>query len=72
MLRRFSLLIFILAGIIFSGQKSIDTCRIKIKMKGVRDTTLYLANYFGNKILKVDSLRLNHEGEGVYERSRSR
>ncbi|MEI6276185.1 MAG: thioredoxin-like domain-containing protein [Prolixibacteraceae bacterium] len=66
MLRRFSLLIFILAGIIFSGQKSIDTCRIKIKMKGVRDTTLYLANYFGNKILKVDSLRLNHEGEGVY------
>jgi hypothetical protein len=42
------------AGVLFSGQKSVPTCNIKLKVKGMKDTTLFLANYFGDKILKVD------------------
>ncbi len=65
MFRRFGLLILFLAGIILSGQKPVDQFSIKLKMKGIRDTTVFLANYFGNKILRVDSVRLNHEGIGI-------
>jgi thiol-disulfide isomerase/thioredoxin len=69
MLRKFVLLSLIVAGIFLTGQKSAEPCRIKLKMKGIRDTTIYLANYFGNKILRTDSVRLNHEGIGILSRS---
>jgi peroxiredoxin len=60
----------ILTGFLLSGQKPADPCKIKLKVKGLRDTTLYLANYFGNKILRVDSLRLDHTGTGTLARTR--
>jgi thiol-disulfide isomerase/thioredoxin len=63
--RRFFLLFLLFAGILLTGQKPSDPFRIKLKMKGVRDTTLFLANYFGDKILRVDSIRLDHEGIGI-------
>jgi peroxiredoxin len=53
-----------------SGLKPADPCLIEIKIKGVKDTTVYLANYFGNKILRVDSVRLNHQGTGVLTRNK--
>lgn len=70
MLKRSALIAIIFAGILFSGQKSTEPCRIKLKIKGIRDTTVYLANYYGNKILKVDSLKLNHEGVGILSRDK--
>lgn len=68
MLRKAALLSLLLTGFLLSGQKPAEPCRIRLKMIGLRDTTLYLANYFGNKILRVDSLRLNKEGSGLFER----
>jgi len=70
MFRVSSLLLFIFAGILFSGQKSADPFVITLKMKGIKDTTVYLANYYGDKILRVDSVRINHEGVGVLSRSK--
>jgi len=71
MLKRSYLLILFLAGVLFSGQKSEKVCNISIKIKGVRDTTLFLANYYGDKILKADSVRLNHEGTAILSRDKA-
>jgi peroxiredoxin len=70
MVRRFFLLILIFSGCLLYGQKPAVTCDIQIKMNGIRDTTLYLANYFGDKILRVDSVRLNNQGFGMLVREK--
>lgn len=54
-----------LAWLFLTGQKPAESCRINLKIRGMKDTTLYLANYFGNKILRVDSLRLDRDGTGT-------
>lgn len=71
MVRISTLLILLMFGILLTGQKSVTPLNIQIKMKGMRDTTLYLANYYGDKILKVDSVRLNHEGLGMLNRNKT-
>lgn len=62
--------VLLFSAVIFSGQKPADPCRITLKIKNLKDTTVYLANYFGNKILKVDSVRLNREGSAVLSKSK--
>ncbi len=71
MIRRSTLLILLMSAILLTGQKPVAPLNIRIEMKGLRDTTLYLANYYGNKILKVDSVRLNHEGVGILVRNKT-
>ena len=58
-------------GILLTGQKSVAPLNIQIKVKGMKDTTLYLANYYGDKILKTDSVRLNHDGIGMLVRNKA-
>jgi peroxiredoxin len=70
MFRRSNLVILMVTGILLSAQKPMMKCQIGIKMKGLKDTTLFLANYYGDKILKADSVRLNHEGAGMLEREK--
>ncbi len=70
MFRQSALIILFVAGILLSGQKPIAPGKLKLKIKGIKDTTVYLANYYGNKILKVDSVRLNHEGAGFISNSK--
>jgi peroxiredoxin len=60
-----------MSAILLTGQKPVAPLNILIKMKGIRDTTLYLANYYGDKILKVDSVRLNHAGVGILVRNKT-
>ena len=62
--------ILLFGVVIISGQKSADPCRISLKINNLKDTTVYLAIYYGNKILKVDSVRLNHEGSAVFSKSK--
>jgi len=64
-MKRAALWILFIVCIALTGQKPVVSCNIRLKMKGIKDTTVYLANYFGDKILKVDSVRLNHEGIGI-------
>lgn len=68
---RVAILMLFFAGLILSGQKQAEPCRIEVKMKGIRDTTVYLANYFGNKILRTDSIRINHNGTGTLSRTKA-
>ncbi|MCE1198862.1 MAG: DUF5106 domain-containing protein, partial [Marinilabiliales bacterium] len=49
----------------FHGQPG-GKVRINLKINGKKDTTLYLACYFGDKILKVDSVKLDHEGKAIF------
>jgi peroxiredoxin len=60
-----------MSSILLTGQKPAAPLNIQIKMKGIRDATLYLANYYGDKILKADSVRLNHEGVGMLVRNKA-
>lgn len=41
--------------------------KIKIKIKGVSDTMIYLANYLGNQTYLVDSAMVNKKGVAVFE-----
>lgn len=68
---RFYLILLISAGFLFSGQKSENPCSIKLKINNIKDTTVFLANYYGDKILRVDSVRLNHEGVGILTRNKA-
>lgn len=72
MFGRTALLILFFSGIILAGQKPAEPCRIKLRVKGIRDTTIYLANYFGDKVLRADSIRLNHEGVGILTRDKAK
>ncbi len=40
--------------------------QIKMTLDGVKDTNIFLAHYYGNKILKIDSTRLDHTGNGIF------
>lgn len=71
MYKRFFFGLLVVSAILFAAQKPIDPCSIQLKMNGLKDTTLYLANYFGDKILKVDSIRLNHQGIGILNRNQT-
>ncbi len=41
--------------------------RITVKLSGISDTTLYLANYFGKNVYKVDSARVDGTGMAIFE-----
>lgn len=70
-MRRLQFILFILAGLILTGQKTDAPCNIKLKINGIKDTTVFLASYYGDKILRVDSVRLNHEGIGIITRNKA-
>lgn len=36
----------------------------------MKDTTVFVANYFGDKILRVDSVRLNHDGIALFSKNK--
>ena len=41
--------------------------QIKVSLEGLKDTNIYLAHYYGSKVLKTDSARLDIHGNGVFE-----
>jgi thiol-disulfide isomerase/thioredoxin len=55
--------ILILAPILSMGQGY----KIKIKVKGVSDTTAYLGNYYADKKYAIDTIRLDKTGSGTFE-----
>ncbi len=44
-----------------------DGYKIKIKINGLKDTTLYLGYHFGDKNFVLDTIKVNNRGEGVFE-----
>ncbi len=41
--------------------------QIKIALEGIKDTNVSLAHYYGSKVLKTDSVRLDKNGNGAFE-----
>jgi len=41
--------------------------QIKVTLEGLKDTNIFLAHYYGSKILKIDSARLDQTGTGLFK-----
>jgi len=46
--------------------------RISVTLDGLKDTNIYLANYYGSKILRVDSARLDKSGSAIFQNKEKR
>lgn len=51
---------------LFAGAQSADGYELKFKVRGVQDTTVYLANYYGAKLYYKDTTYANSKGELVF------
>ena len=63
------LLIFVLASFISAGAVGAkkDGFQIKVKVEGLKDTTLLLGYYYGDKKYVLDTTRVDSKGMGVFE-----
>lgn len=59
--------LLILAVITLPNQLNAQPFKVNISINGVKDTNIYLAHYFGSKILRIDSLKLDHDGNGTFK-----
>ncbi|MEI6679343.1 MAG: redoxin domain-containing protein [Mariniphaga sp.] len=41
--------------------------QIKVTLDGLKDTNIYLAHYYGSKILRIDSARLDKTGTAIFQ-----
>ena len=46
--------------------------QIRVTLDGLKDTNIYLANYYGSKILRVDSARLDKTGSAIFKNKEKR
>ena len=58
-------LLFVL--FISTTQTFADGHKIKVKINGLKDTTIYLGYHFGDKNFVLDTIRVNSKGEGIFE-----
>jgi len=58
-------LLFIMTS--FSSGIHAQQFQIKVTLEGLKDTNIFLAHYYGSKILKIDSTRLDKKGTGLFK-----
>ncbi|SDC88704.1 TlpA family protein disulfide reductase [Williamwhitmania taraxaci] len=56
---------FLICTFSFAGPK--DGYQIKVKINGLKDTTLLLGHHFGSNKYVVDTIRVNSNGAGVFQ-----
>ena len=61
------LVITLISSFCLSAFAGNDGYKIKIKFKGLKDTTCYLGNYFGNKQYYKDTARVDANGMCVFQ-----
>ena len=67
------LIVFLVIGFIIASNVLVaQPFQIKLTLDGLKDTNIYLANYYGSKILRVDSARLDKTGTAIFENKESR
>ena len=54
-------------SLLFSGTASAQNYAIKLTLDDVKDTTVYLANYFGSKLYYADTAAVNSKGVALFE-----
>ena len=50
----------------FSAGSKAQPFQIKVTLDGLKDTNIYLAHYYGTKILRIDSARLDKSGTALF------
>ena len=67
------LIIFLLLGLTtISIESQAQQLQIKVTLDGVKDTNIYLAHYYGSKVLRVDSVKLDKTGTGIFKYKQNR
>jgi hypothetical protein len=62
------LIVFLLLGLTtFPAESQAQPFQIKITLDGLKDTNIYLAHYYGSKILRIDSVQLDKSGTGLFK-----
>ena len=56
----------------FASVSRAQSFQIRVTLDGLKDTNIYLANYYGNKILRVDSARLDKSGGALFQNKEKR
>ena len=46
--------------------------QLKVTLDGLKDTNVYLAHYYGSKILRIDSIKLDSKGTGIFKNKEER
>ncbi len=61
--------LFVLVFILFTSntQTFAEGYKIKVKINGLKDTTIYLGYHFGDKNFVLDTIQVNNKGEGIFE-----
>ena len=63
----FKLIVFLLFGLTAVSPESLaQSFQIKVTLDGLKDTNIYLANYYGSKVLRIDSVRLDRTGSAIF------
>jgi len=65
----FSLLV---AFTMFLSVAEAQPFQIKISLDGLKDTNIYLAHYYGSKVLRIDSARLDRTGTALFKNQETR
>ncbi|HEY3388139.1 MAG TPA: redoxin domain-containing protein [Prolixibacteraceae bacterium] len=62
------LIAFLIIGLTaFTPLSYAQPFQIKVTLDGVKDTNIYLAHYYGSKILRIDSAQLDKSGTAVFK-----
>ncbi len=67
------LIVFLLFGLTaYSAEPQTQQLQIKVTLEGLKDTNIYLAHYYGSKVLRVDSVQLDKTGTGIFKYKENR
>ena len=67
------LIVFLLVGLTtFSHLSQAQPFQIKVTLDGLKDTNIYLAHYYGAKVLRIDSARLDKSGTAIFKNKEER
>ena len=64
-------LLILISTAIIGGLKA-QPFQLKVTLDGLKDTNVYLAHYYGSKILRIDSVKLDSKGTGVFKNKEER
>ena len=67
------LIVFLLIALtVFPGLLQAQPFQIRITLDGLKDTNIYLAHYYGSKVLRIDSARLDKTGTAIFRNKEER
>ena len=63
--------LILISTTIIGGLKA-QPFQLKVTLDGLKDTNVYLAHYYGSKILRIDSVKLDSKGTGIFKNKEER